>query len=192
MSDKPKRIPLWLKLLAIGLVLVAALLGVQRYLRPIAKVEPVISGDAVDAEPGSVVVKEHYAMQMKSAIAGRVLNKDYKLDTGLHVKEGDCWPTWTLRTSRSPSSRSRTRSNPRSSGSRSAPPRNLRSRAQRATSSTRSACSRWARSRTASTRRRAGWSRRSSSSWPSRRSATRRTLRPTRMTLRPSSSSLRR
>ena len=64
-------------------------MAVQHYLRPVAKVEPVISGDAVDAEPGSVVVKEHYAMQMKSAIAGRVLNKDFKLDTGLLVKEGD-------------------------------------------------------------------------------------------------------
>ncbi len=72
-----------------ALVLAASVLGVQRYLRPVAKVEPVISGDAVDAEPGSVVVKEHYSMQMKSAIAGRVLNKDYKLDTGLQVKEGD-------------------------------------------------------------------------------------------------------
>jgi len=89
MSDKPKRIPLWLKLLVVALVLAAALFGVQRYLRPVAKVEPVISGDAVDAAPGSVVVKEHYSMQMKSAITGRVLNKDYKLDTGLHVKEGD-------------------------------------------------------------------------------------------------------
>jgi len=89
MSDKSRRIPLWLKLLAAAVVLVAIAIGVQRYLRPVAKVEPVISGDAVDAEPGSVVVKEHYSMQMKSAIAGRVLNKDYKLDTGLHVKEGD-------------------------------------------------------------------------------------------------------
>ena len=89
MSDKPKRFPLWLKLLAVALVLAVVGLGVQRYLRPVAKVEPVISGDAVDAEPGSVVVKEHYSMQMKSAVPGRVLSKDYKLDTGLRVKEGD-------------------------------------------------------------------------------------------------------
>ena len=89
MSDKPKRFPLWLKLLAVALVLALVGLGVQRYLRPVAKVEPVISGDAVDAEPGSVVVKEHYSMQMKSAVPGRVLSKDYKLDTGLRVKEGD-------------------------------------------------------------------------------------------------------
>jgi len=73
----------------VALVLAVVGLGVQRYLRPVAKVEPVISGDAVDAEPGSVVVKEHYSMQMKSAVPGRVLSKDYKLDTGLRVKEGD-------------------------------------------------------------------------------------------------------
>ena len=89
MSDKPKRIPLWIKLVVILAVLAAAAVGIQRYLRPVAKVETVISGDAVDAEPGSVTVKEKYSMQMKSAIAGRVLNKDYKLDTGLVVKEGD-------------------------------------------------------------------------------------------------------
>jgi len=89
MSDKPKRIPLWIKLVVILAVLAAVAVGIQRYLRPVAKVETVISGDAVDAEPGSVTVKEKYSMQMKSAIAGRVLNKDYKLDTGLVVKEGD-------------------------------------------------------------------------------------------------------
>ena len=89
MSTKPARIPFWIKLLVVLAVIGGAVLAVQHYLRPVAKVEPVISGDAVDAEPGSVVVKEHYAMQMKSAIAGRVLNKDFKLDTGLHLKEGD-------------------------------------------------------------------------------------------------------
>jgi RND family efflux transporter MFP subunit len=89
MSTKPARIPLWIKLLVVLALIGGAAMAVQHYLRPVAKVEPVISGDAVDAEPGSVVVKEHYAMQMKSAIAGRVLNKDFKLDTGLLVKEGD-------------------------------------------------------------------------------------------------------
>ena len=63
--------------------------GVRHYLRPVAKVETVISGEAVDAEPGSLTVKEKYSMQMKSQVAGRVLSKDYKLDTGLNVKEGD-------------------------------------------------------------------------------------------------------
>ena len=89
MSAKTKRFPLWLKLLVVALVVAGGTLAVLRYLRPVAKVETVISGDAVDAEPGSVVVKERYSMQMKTAIPGRVLNKDYRLETGLKVKEGD-------------------------------------------------------------------------------------------------------
>jgi RND family efflux transporter MFP subunit len=89
MSDKPGKFPLWLKLLAALAVLAAVALGVQAYLRPTAKVEAVISEEAVDAKPGSVVVMEEYTMQMKSAIAGRVLNKDYHLETGNAIKEGD-------------------------------------------------------------------------------------------------------
>ncbi|HEY1793721.1 MAG TPA: efflux RND transporter periplasmic adaptor subunit [Opitutaceae bacterium] len=81
--------PIWLKLAAVAAVLVAAAYTVVSYLRPVAKVEAVISGDAVDAKPGSVVVKEEYSMQMKSAVQGRVLATDYKLEPGLMVKKGD-------------------------------------------------------------------------------------------------------
>jgi RND family efflux transporter MFP subunit len=89
MSDKPRRSLLWLKVLvALGVIAVAAV-AVSRYLRQTAKVEPVISGDAIDAEPGSITVSEKYSMQMKSAISGRVLSKGYKLDSGVPVKEGD-------------------------------------------------------------------------------------------------------
>lgn len=48
-----------------------------------------ISGEAVDAKPGSVTVKEEYAMEMKSEVAGRVLKEGYKLEIGMPVKEGD-------------------------------------------------------------------------------------------------------
>jgi RND family efflux transporter MFP subunit len=89
MSAKPVRSHLWLKLLVVVAVLAVAAVGVSRYLRPTAKVEVVISGDAVDAEPGSLTVKEKYSMQMKSSVSGRVLNKDYKLEAGMPVKEGD-------------------------------------------------------------------------------------------------------
>jgi hypothetical protein len=40
--------------------------AIAQYLRPTARVETVVSGEAVDAKPGSVTVKEEYAMQMKS------------------------------------------------------------------------------------------------------------------------------
>jgi RND family efflux transporter MFP subunit len=88
MSAKPG-VPLWLKLAGALVLVVAIVEGVTLSLRPVAKVEAVISGEAKDAKPGSVTVKEKYSMQMKSAIGGRVLRDSYNLDPGLHVKEGD-------------------------------------------------------------------------------------------------------
>jgi RND family efflux transporter MFP subunit len=88
MSAKPG-VSLWLKLAAAAIVLAGAYVMVSRSLRPIAKVETVISGEAKDAKPGSLTVKEEYTMQMKSAIAGRVLKDGYNLEPGLHVNEGD-------------------------------------------------------------------------------------------------------
>jgi RND family efflux transporter MFP subunit len=89
MSDKSGKSSVWPKLVIVVVVLVAAAIGVRQYVRPTAKVEAVISGDAVDAKPGSVTVKEKYSMQMKAAITGRVVAKDYNLDPGMKVKEGD-------------------------------------------------------------------------------------------------------
>jgi RND family efflux transporter MFP subunit len=89
MSDKPGKSNFLLKAIIVLVVLAAAGFGIAQYLRPTARVETVVSGVAVDAKPGSVTVKEEYAMQMKAQIGGRILNKDYKLDTGLNVKEGD-------------------------------------------------------------------------------------------------------
>ncbi len=89
MSDKSGSSSLWLKLFLVAAVLAAAYIGISQYVRPVAKVEPVVSGVAVDAKPGSVTVKEEYAMQMKAAIAGRVVAADYHLESGMKVKEGD-------------------------------------------------------------------------------------------------------
>ena len=89
MSDKAGKSGLWLRLLIVLAVLAALVYGIEAYLRQTAKIEKVIDGEAVDAKPGSVVVKEEYTMQMKSAIAGRVLSKDYNLESAKPVKEGD-------------------------------------------------------------------------------------------------------
>jgi RND family efflux transporter MFP subunit len=89
MSTKPSRKSWIFKLLLALAVLAAIGVGISSYLRPIAKVETVIPGEAKDAKPGSVTVKEEYSMQMKSAIGGRVLKDGYNLEPGLHVKEGD-------------------------------------------------------------------------------------------------------
>jgi RND family efflux transporter MFP subunit len=89
MSDKPGKLSLWLRIVVVLVALAAVAFGVKSYLLPTAKVEAVISGDAVDAKPGSIVVNEEYSMQMKSGVRGRVLSKDFHLDTGMHVKEGD-------------------------------------------------------------------------------------------------------
>jgi RND family efflux transporter MFP subunit len=89
MSDKPGRSFLLLKVLLSIAALVAVAFGIVIYLRPTAKVETVVSGDAIDAKPGSVTVKEEYKMDMKSEVAGRVLKEGYKLKVGMAVKEGD-------------------------------------------------------------------------------------------------------
>ena len=89
MSDKPGSSRFWIKFAVFLGVLLVAVIAVRRYLMPVAKVETVISGDAVDLAPGSVTVKEKYFMAMKAEIGGRVLNEEYKLDAGNLIKEGD-------------------------------------------------------------------------------------------------------
>jgi RND family efflux transporter MFP subunit len=89
MSAKSGSSRLGLKLLVTVAVIGVGVYLVLDHLKPTAKVEVVMSGDAVDAKPGSVTVKEEYAMQMKSAVAGRVLSKDYNLDPGRKINEGD-------------------------------------------------------------------------------------------------------
>jgi RND family efflux transporter MFP subunit len=89
MSDKPGKFPFWLKAAIAAAIVVAAIISIRSYLRPTAKVEAVISDDAIDAKSGSITVKEAYLMQMKTSIAGRVTAQDYHLVPGLKVKPGD-------------------------------------------------------------------------------------------------------
>src|ERR1700678_3236250 len=89
MSAKPSGLLTLLKVLLSLAVLGGVAYAVSLYLRPVAKVVAVVSGDAEDAKPGSVAVREEYSMEMKSQIAGRVLNQDYLLETGMHIKAGD-------------------------------------------------------------------------------------------------------
>jgi RND family efflux transporter MFP subunit len=89
MSDKSSTPRLLIRAAVAIAVLAAIAFGVVQYVRPTARVETVISGMAVDAKQGSITVQEEYAEQIKSEIGGRVLDKGYKLDTGLKVKKGD-------------------------------------------------------------------------------------------------------
>jgi RND family efflux transporter MFP subunit len=89
MSTKPNRSSFWIKVLGVLALLVVGVVLSLRAMRPVAKVESVVSDDAVDAEPGSLTVMEKYSMQIKSAVSGRVIAKNFKLDAGASVKEGD-------------------------------------------------------------------------------------------------------
>jgi RND family efflux transporter MFP subunit len=68
-------------------LLAAAVVAILHFTRPVAQVQPVTSGRAINAVPGSVTVFAEYEMELKSEIGGRVLRSI--LDPGLQVKEGD-------------------------------------------------------------------------------------------------------
>jgi len=89
MPTKTGNSSFWKIAIALLILVVAGAFLLENYLRPVAKVETVIGGDAVDAKPGSVAVKEEYSMEMKSAVAGRVLGTNYHLDVGQDIHEGD-------------------------------------------------------------------------------------------------------
>ncbi|HTL69009.1 MAG TPA: efflux RND transporter periplasmic adaptor subunit [Lacunisphaera sp.] len=74
--------------LLISLVVIAAgIWAISYYLRPVALVEVVVKGRAVNAVPGSVNVTAEYNMELKSEIAGRVLRS--QLELGRVVHKGD-------------------------------------------------------------------------------------------------------
>jgi RND family efflux transporter MFP subunit len=79
--------PLGLKLAAFLVVLAAAGFAVRYFMRPVAKVAVVVSGPAINAVPGSVVIEAEKAMDLKSEIGGRMLTS--ALDPGKVVKEGE-------------------------------------------------------------------------------------------------------
>ena len=85
-SAKPR---FGLKLLAVLVIVGAGVYAGIQLFRPVAVVEPVVTGDALDAKTGSVTVVEEYSEELKSEEAGRVLNKDFKLSPGEVVKMGE-------------------------------------------------------------------------------------------------------
>jgi RND family efflux transporter MFP subunit len=78
---------LGLKLLGVVLVLAVAAWAGRLFLRPVAKVATVVSGPAINAVPGSVVIEAEKVMELKSEAGGRILTS--ALDPGKVVKEGD-------------------------------------------------------------------------------------------------------
>lgn len=89
MSTKPGKSHLGLKF-GLGFLLVAAIaiiLVVQS--RPVARVAAATKGKAVNAVPGSVVVRAAYDQPLVCEVAGRVLADDFNLDPGKKVKKGD-------------------------------------------------------------------------------------------------------
>jgi RND family efflux transporter MFP subunit len=87
-ETSPKSRPLVWGGLALALVAAIAVAAFFA-LRPVAVVEQVVSGSALDAKPGSIVVNPDYTMELRSEIGGRVLERGFSLDPGKSVKEGD-------------------------------------------------------------------------------------------------------
>ncbi len=89
MSATSVNFRLGLKVAAVlGLVAAAAALLIVM-MRPVATVEPVVPGDALDAKPGSVTVVEAYAQKLTTETGGRVLRRNFNIDPGKPVKQGD-------------------------------------------------------------------------------------------------------
>lgn len=78
--------------LTMGLaLLVAAIIAVLAFVqaRSVARVATVIKGKAVNAVPGSVIVRAEYDQPLVCEVAGRVMGEDFNLDPGKKVKKGD-------------------------------------------------------------------------------------------------------
>ena len=75
------------------LIILAVLVGGGWYgyraLRPVAVVEPAVSGAAINAKPGSVTVTEDYPQDVKAELPGRIEEKDFNLSPGKIVKRGE-------------------------------------------------------------------------------------------------------
>lgn len=92
MSDPSRKSSGALRALVVLLIL-AALVGGGWYgyraLRPLAVVEPVVAGAAINAKPGSVTVTEDYPQDVKAELPGRIEEKDFNLSPGKIVKRGE-------------------------------------------------------------------------------------------------------
>jgi len=89
MSAKPTSSYFGLKL---GIVLLVALGAVGLVVlksRPVAKVAVTTKGRAVNAVPGTIVIRAEYEQPLLSEVAGRILEQDFNLDLGKKVKKGD-------------------------------------------------------------------------------------------------------
>lgn len=89
MSTKPGSSSLVLKLSIVLIVLigVVGLFAVKS--RSAAKVSVVTKGRAVNAVPGTVVIRAEYEQPLVSEIAGRIIEEDFNFDLGKQVKKGD-------------------------------------------------------------------------------------------------------
>jgi len=92
-SHKSSGVARGLVRLLVTVVILGALAGggwyLFQYLRPIAIVEPVVSGSAINAKPGSVTVTEEYPQDVKAELPGRVIEQDFNLSEGKIVKKGE-------------------------------------------------------------------------------------------------------
>ena len=92
MSDPSRKSSGALRALVV-LVVLAVLAGgawyAYRALRPVAVVEAVVSGPAINAKPGSVTVTEDYPQDVKAELPGRIEEKDFNLSPGKIVKRGE-------------------------------------------------------------------------------------------------------
>lgn len=76
--------------LGIALLVVGGIVGfVILKSRTVAKVAVTTKGRAVNAVPGTVVIRAEYEQPLLSEVAGRILEKDFNLDLGKKVKKGD-------------------------------------------------------------------------------------------------------
>jgi RND family efflux transporter MFP subunit len=89
MSNKPARSYTALKIGVVLLALVAGVALIALKSRSVAKVAIVTKGRAVNAVPGTVVIRAEYEQPLVSEVAGRVLEKNFNLDLGKQVKKND-------------------------------------------------------------------------------------------------------
>jgi len=89
MSANKSQSSIWLTTAIILAVLVGAGFWALRSLRSVARVEPVVSGEALDAKSASVTVKVEYDQPLQAPIGGRLLSDGFNLEPGQAVKKDE-------------------------------------------------------------------------------------------------------
>ena len=77
------------KLILVLAIVAGGVVFALRAFRPVARVEPIASGEAPDAKPASVTVKVEYQMELQTEVGGRMIDDDFALDVGKLVTKGD-------------------------------------------------------------------------------------------------------